>query len=149
MNATSGNLTPVASLTQEALNMQRKRRLPIPLRLLIALATLIGIGTGLLLLPWMTTQRISVMEALFTATSAATVTGLAVLNTSTAFTRLGQWVILLLMQVGGLGFVVATVLTLRLLGRRILAFGSAGCQQLRLTGVGQSQGHFAGAGAHG
>ena len=106
-------------MTQEALDLQRKRRLPIPLRLVIALATLIGIGTGLLLLPWMTTQRISVMEALFTATSAVTVTGLAVLTTSTAFTRLGQWVILLLMQLGGLGFVVVTVLTLRLLGRRI------------------------------
>ena len=99
--------------------MQRKRRVPIPFRLLTALATLIGVGTGLLLLPGMTTQRISVMDALFTSTSASAVTGLTVVATSTAFTRLGQWVILLLMQLGGVGFVVATVLTLRLLGRRI------------------------------
>ncbi len=73
----------------------------------------------LLLLPGMTTQPISFMDALFTATSAAAVTGLSVVTTSTAFTRLGQWVILLLMQLGGLGFVVIVVLTLRLLGRRI------------------------------
>ncbi len=107
------------AMAQEALGTQRKRYVPIPLRLLVALATLIGAGTGLLLLPGMTTQPISFMDALFTATSAAAVTGLSVVTTSTAFTRLGQWVILLLMQFGGLGFVVIVVLTLRLLGRRI------------------------------
>lgn len=78
-----------------------------------------GIGTILLLLPWSTTQWISFMDALFTATSASAVTGLTVVATSTAFTRPGQWVILFLMQFGGLGFVVTLVLTLRLLGRRI------------------------------
>jgi trk/ktr system potassium uptake protein len=67
----------------------------------------------------MTTQRSTFVDALFTATSASAVTGLTVLTTSTAFTRLGQWVILLLMELGGLGFLVVTVLTLRLLGRRI------------------------------
>ncbi len=107
------------AIAQEALGTQRKRYVPIPLRLLVALATLIGVGTGLLLLPGMTTQHISFMDALFTSTSAAAVTGLSVVTTSTAFTRLGQWVILLLMQFGGLGFVVIVVLTLRLLGRRI------------------------------
>jgi trk system potassium uptake protein len=59
------------------------------------------------------------MDALFTATSAAAVTGLAVLSTSTDFTRLGQWVLLFLMEAGGLGFMVTLVLTLRLLGRHI------------------------------
>ena len=90
-----------------------------PDRLVTALAALIGLGTVLLLLPGMTTHSISFMDALFTATSAAAVTGLAVLSTSTDFTRLGQWVILLLMQVGGLGFLVTLVLTVRLLGRRV------------------------------
>jgi len=101
------------------MDLRRKRRLRVSLRLVVALATLIGVGTVLLLLPWMTTQRISFMDAFFTATSASAVTGLTVLATSTAFTRLGQWVILLLIQLGGLGFLVVTVLTLRLLGRRI------------------------------
>lgn len=119
MSSTLGSHPNLSEVTQEALNLQRKRRLPIPLRLLVTLAVLIGIGTGLLLLPWMTTQPISLMDALFTATSAAAVTGLSVLTTSTAFTRMGQWVILLLMQFGGLGFLVTVVLTLRLLGRRI------------------------------
>jgi trk system potassium uptake protein TrkH len=67
----------------------------------------------------MTHQPISFLDALFTATSASAVTGLTVLTTSTTFTRLGQWVILFLMQFGGLGFVVTVVLTLRLLGRQV------------------------------
>lgn len=104
---------------QEALNLQRKRRVPIPLRLVVALATLIVVGTSLLILPWMTTRPITFMEALFTATSASTVTGLSVITTSIDFTRLGHWVILLLMQLGGVGFVVVTVLVLRLLGRQV------------------------------
>jgi len=119
MTSTSGSRPNVAGLAREALTLQQKRFLPVPLRLVVALATLIAIGTGLLLLPWMTTQRISFMDALFTATSASAVTGLTVLNTSTAFTRLGQWVILVLMELGGLGFLVVTILTLRLLGRQI------------------------------
>jgi trk system potassium uptake protein TrkH len=119
MTSTSGGRSNAASKAQQALRLERKRLLPVPLRLVAALAALIGIGTGLLLLPWSTTQRISFMDALFTATSASAVTGLTVLTTSTAFTRLGQWVILLLMELGGLGFLVVTVLTLRLLGRRI------------------------------
>jgi trk system potassium uptake protein len=109
----------VTSMAQEAMALQRKRIVPVPLRLVVALSILIGIGTGLLLLPWSTTQRISFMDALFTATSASAVTGLTVVTTSTVFTRLGQWVIVLLMELGGLGFLVVTVLTLRLLGRRI------------------------------
>lgn len=119
MTRASNNHPKLAEVTQAAFNPQRKRFLPIPLRLVVALATLIGIGTLLLCLPWMTTQPISIMDALFTSTSASAVTGLSVLTTSTDFTRPGQWVILLLMQFGGLGFVVTVILTLRLLGRQI------------------------------
>jgi trk system potassium uptake protein len=109
----------VDRMVEQGFDLHRKRRLPIPIRLVVALAALIGIGTALLLLPGMTIRPITFMDALFTATSAAAVTGLAVLSTSTDFTRLGQWVILLLMQVGGLGFLVTLVLTVRLLGRRV------------------------------
>jgi Trk-type K+ transport system membrane component len=143
MTSTSGSRPDAAGMAQGALSLQRKRFLPVPLRLVAALAALIGIGTGLLLLPWSTTQRISFMDALFTATSASAVTGLTVMTTSTSFTRLGQWVILLLMELGGLGFLVVTVLTLRLLGRRISLVDRL------LAGVGQPKGHPAGSGAHG
>jgi trk system potassium uptake protein len=110
---------PVQLSLEEGLALRRKRRVPVPIRLLAALASLIAIGTALLLLPWMTAQPITFMDALFTATSAAAVTGLSVLTTGSAFTRLGDWVILMLMQLGGLGFLVVIVLTIRLLGRRV------------------------------
>jgi trk system potassium uptake protein TrkH len=110
---------PVDGPAEALLDRQRRRYVPIPLRLVAALAMLVALGATLLLLPGMTTQPITFMDALFTSTSAAAVTGLTVLPTSTVFTRAGQWVILLLMQFGGLGFVVVAVLTLRLLGRHI------------------------------
>lgn len=119
MTSIPGNHPVVAEAVQETLDLQRKRFVPIPLRLITALAILIGAGTGLLLLPPMTTQQISFLDALFTSTSASAVTGLSVLTISTALTRLGQWVILLLMQFGGLGFLVTIVLTVRLLGRQV------------------------------
>jgi trk system potassium uptake protein len=119
MTPTPNRRRNAADMARETLSLQRKRFLPIPLRLVAALAALIGAGTGLLLLPWSSTQPITFMDALFTATSASAVTGLTVVTTGSAFTRLGQWVILLLMELGGLGFLVVTVLTLRLLGRRI------------------------------
>ena len=119
MNPEASSGPSLDRLVEKGFDLHRKRRVPVPIRLVTALAALIGLGTVLLLLPGMTTHSISLMDALFTATSAAAVTGLAVLSTSTDFTRLGQWVILLLMQVGGLGFLVTLVLTVRLLGRRV------------------------------
>lgn len=137
MNLDTGSSRPLDKAAQEVLRTQRRRYVPIPLRLVAALALLIALGTALLLLPGMTTQPITFLDALFTATSAAAVTGLSVVTTSTTFTRLGQWVILLLMQVGGLGFLVIVVLTLRLLGRRVsLLDRLAVSSSLGLTGPG-------------
>lgn len=71
-------------------------------------ATLILIGTFLLLLPNASAkpeQPIGVVDALFTATSAACVTGLVVRDTGTDFSPFGQMVILALFQVGGLGII--------------------------------------------
>ncbi|MEZ4592307.1 MAG: potassium transporter TrkG [Chloroflexota bacterium] len=59
------------------------------------------------------------VEAVFTATSSATVTGLTVLTTSTDFTLFGQIILLCLIQLGGVGYMVLVALTLQLLGRRI------------------------------
>ncbi len=80
---------------------------------------MIGVGTLALKLPGMTTRPITWLDAMFTATSAVTVTGLSVLTTSTDFTILGQVVLLLLIQAGGVGFMALVALGLILLGRRI------------------------------
>lgn len=65
--------------------------------------SLIILGTFLLMLPNATYEGISLVDALFTSTSAVCVTGLIVVDTGTFFTPFGQNIILLLIQLGGLG----------------------------------------------
>ncbi|WP_461834753.1 TrkH family potassium uptake protein [Desulfothermus sp.] len=62
---------------------------------------------------------ISWVDALFTATSATCVTGLIVVDTGTFFTRIGQIIILSLIQIGGLGIMTITSLIFYLWSRRI------------------------------
>lgn len=69
---------------------------------------LVVIGALLLLLPAATTGSISVVDAVFTSTSAVCVTGLIVVDTATDFTFFGQCVILALIQLGGLGILTFT-----------------------------------------
>jgi len=95
------------------------KRVPISLQLVTGLFILILTGTGLLLLPGMTYQPISFFTALFTSTSAATVTGLNIVTTVNTFTVIGQVVILFLIQVGGVGLIVSVMFFFRLLGRQI------------------------------
>jgi trk system potassium uptake protein TrkH len=89
----------------------------------VALAGLAVILTGasLLLLPWATAPgvRLSLIDAMFTATSAVCVTGLIVLDTPKDFTLFGQIVIMLLIQIGGLGYSTLATLLLLALGQRI------------------------------
>ncbi len=65
---------------------------------------LILIGAFLLKLPNAATRHTSVIDALFTSASAVCVTGLTVVDTATHFTPFGQFILLLLIQTGGLGF---------------------------------------------
>ncbi|VAW27239.1 KtrAB potassium uptake system, integral membrane component KtrB [hydrothermal vent metagenome] len=65
--------------------------------------TLILIGAILLMLPKSTYNGISFVDALFTSTSAVCVTGLIVVDTGTYFTHFGQIILIVLMQLGGLG----------------------------------------------
>lgn len=88
--------------------------------LLLSYLAAIGTGTVLLLTPFATVSgSISLMDALFTATSAVCVTGLVVVDTGTYFTLFGQWTILVLIQLGGLGIMTVSVTIFHLIGRRI------------------------------
>ena len=69
---------------------------------------LILFGTFALMLPSATVNGITFLKALFTATSAVTVTGLAVLDTGKDFSIFGQTIILILIQLGGLGVLTVT-----------------------------------------
>lgn len=96
----------------------RRRRLKLspPIALAAIYALCITIGACLLMLPLATTAPISWSDAFFTATSAVTVTGLAVLDTGSDFTLFGQFIILLLIQLGGLGLMTFAVLVISVLG---------------------------------
>ena len=92
-------------------------------------AAIILIGALLLTLPISSrTGRLGVIDAMFTATSATCVTGLVVRDTWTQFTMFGQVVILLLIQVGGLGLVTLTSFFALAAKRRM------GFRDLRLLG---------------
>lgn len=90
--------------------------------LLASFAALIAAGTAALCLPKAVApgRELSVLDALFTATSAACVTGLTVVDTGTHFSTLGQCVILALIQAGGLGILTLTALAAVVGGRGVL-----------------------------
>ncbi|MCK8825041.1 TrkH family potassium uptake protein [Fuchsiella alkaliacetigena] len=83
--------------------------------------TVILTGTILLSLPFATVEAggMAWLDALFTATSATAVTGLIVENTSTFFTLYGQIVILILIQIGGLGLMTMSTLLAVIVGKKI------------------------------
>lgn len=90
-----------------------------PARFLVQLfLILIIIGTILLSLPISTTKGISFVDALYTATSAVCVTGLIVKNTEEDFTLFGKIVILILIQIGGLGYMTITTILILLFRQR-------------------------------
>lgn len=88
--------------------------------MIVGFAVLIFIGTVLLALPISANENesIGLINALFTATSAVCVTGLTVIDTN-SFSTFGQVVIMILVQIGGLGFMTFGVILAVLLGKRI------------------------------
>jgi len=95
-------LTLIREFAEQKINY--KRTLLNPAQLFIAsFIGIILIGTFLLMLPNATYTKISYLDALFTSTSAVCVTGLIVVDTGTFFTQFGQTIILLLIQLGGIG----------------------------------------------
>lgn len=80
---------------------------------------IIAVGTALLLLPASTTNGISFIDSLFTASSALCVTGLIVKNTALDFTLFGKGVILALIQIGGLGYMTLSTTFFFFIGRKI------------------------------
>lgn len=89
--------------------------------ILLGFAAPILLGTVLLALPISSSSGLSIgwLAALFTSTSAVCVTGLVVLDTGTDFSHFGQMIILLLIQIGGLGFMTFSVLIAVIMGKKI------------------------------
>ncbi len=91
-------------------------QVPPPAILAALYAVLIVTGAALLKLPIATPAPITWSDAIFTAASAVTVTGLVVIDTGSQLTMFGQAVVMLLIQLGGLGLMTFAVLVLSTLG---------------------------------
>ena len=88
--------------------------------LVLGFFAIIIVGALLLMLPQAVLgERLTALEALFTSTSAVCVTGLVVVDTGTTFSVFGQLVLMMLIQIGGLGFMTMATLIFMLLGRKI------------------------------
>lgn len=91
-------------------------QIPPPAILAALYAVLIVTGAALLKLPIATPAPITWSDAIFTAASAVTVTGLVVIDTGSQLTMFGQGVVMVLIQLGGLGLMTFAVLVLSMLG---------------------------------
>ena len=101
--------------------------------LIVSFLVLIVSGAGLLMLPAASAKEkesLSLVDALFTATSATCVTGLVVKDTGRDFSPAGQWIILALIQLGGLGIVVFGAVFALLLGQTLSVRESVAMQDL-------------------
>ncbi|MEX2416450.1 MAG: TrkH family potassium uptake protein [Paenibacillaceae bacterium] len=89
--------------------------------MILGFAFIIFIGALLLVLPMAssTGESIGFLDAFFTSTSAVCVTGLVVLDTGQDFTIFGQIVIMILIQIGGLGFMTFGVIIAIILGKKL------------------------------
>ncbi|HUR74199.1 MAG TPA: potassium transporter TrkG [Sporichthya sp.] len=139
-------MTETERTTAEERRARRERRareqFAHPARLIaVGFGAAVLIGTALLMLPGATEsgESPSVIDALFTATSSVCVTGLAIVDTGGHWSTFGEVVIMLLMQVGGLGIMtLATVIALvlsRRLGLRARLLIQAETKTLRLQDV--------------
>ena len=95
-------VTFIRELSDHDFNLNRTFLHPAQFFILSFLAVVL-MGALLLMMPNATTQPLSFIDALFTATSAVCVTGLIVVDTATYFTTFGQVIIMGLIQIGGLG----------------------------------------------
>ncbi len=108
----------------------RPRRVqPGPL-FLFSLVAIVLLGAGLLLLPFSVPSGapITAVDAVFTSASAVCVTGLSVRDTGTGFTVFGQTMIMLLIQIGGIGVMTVSATLAMLFGRGI---GMRGASMMR------------------
>ncbi len=93
--------------------------------IIVSFATIILFGSFLLYLPYSRSQgtELRYIDALFTSTSAVCVTGLIVVDTGTAFSRIGQIFLIMLIQAGGLGIMTIAAFIQVSLGSQMSLYG--------------------------
>lgn len=101
--------------------IHKKRRLTSYQIIILGFSDVILLGTALLMIPFSTRDRVgtSFLDALFTSTSAVCVTGLVVHDTAIHWSTFGQLVIMLLIQIGGMGVITVAASLTMISGRKI------------------------------
>lgn len=120
MNALSRPKKQDEPYFERVLNRLRNNISP-PQLITIVFFGLIWVGAILLSMPFSSGdgQSVGLLDALFTSVSAVCVNGLVVLDTGTAFSVAGQIIIMILIQIGGIGFMTLGVMVAILLGKKI------------------------------
>ena len=95
------------------------RRLSTPQLIVFGFLALMVLGTGLLKLPVSTEHSISWIDAMFVSVSAGSVTGLSTVDFPTTFTTFGAVVVMVLVQLGGLGIMTVTTMAVLFAGQRL------------------------------
>ncbi len=96
---------------------EKKKKQGNPILMIVAgYLALITLGAILLSLPFAQRQPVGVLDAFFTAGSAVCVTGLSTIDISSSFTSFGNWVLVFLMQSGGLGIMTISTVIILLAG---------------------------------
>ena len=102
------------------MGLTRRKNIPVVSLLSLGYFTTILIATILLMLPFATREgHTSIIDAILTATSATCVTGLIAFDTATHWTMFGQIVIMVAIQIGGLGFMTIITLLFMLVRKNI------------------------------
>lgn len=100
---------------EKAFEKKKKNGNPI-LMIVSGYLSLITLGAFLLSMPFAQREPIGVLDAFFTATSAVCVTGLSTIDISASFSPIGNWILVLLMQAGGLGIMTISTVIILLAG---------------------------------
>ena len=111
---------------ESGIKILKKKNIYTPVQILaIGFAAVIFIGAILLSLPIASQSGNATpfIDSIFTSTSAVSVTGLVVVDTGTYWSYFGKTVIMLLIEIGGLGFMSITTLVFLILGKRITLKG--------------------------
>jgi trk system potassium uptake protein TrkH len=95
------------------------RRLSTPQLIVFGFLALMVLGTVLLKLPVSTERGISWVDAMFVSVSAGSVTGLSTVDFPTTFTTFGAAVVMVLVQLGGLGIMTVTTMAVLFVGQRL------------------------------
>ncbi len=96
---------------------EKKKKQGNPILMIVAgYLALISLGAALLSLPFAQRQPVGILDAFFTAGSAVCVTGLSTIDISSSFTAFGNWVLIFLMQCGGLGIMTISTVIILLAG---------------------------------